>query len=319
MTPATWNAKAGGGALNHVGGPFDLDEEAAYRRWRDGKLAGRPVDPAELIVEIPSLGEPAAAAREAIIERCRRSNMAIYACADAGPSDAEDIRRHLAEFAAAFGLNRLDRNLGADEDGLTALEVREGRTGGDYIPYSSRKLSWHTDGYYNTAVAQVRGMVLHCVRPASEGGVNMLMDHEIAYIRLRDENPAWIAALAHPEAMTIPANRMGGREVRPARTGPVFSIDPRTGTLHMRFSARKVNVVWRDDAATRAAVDRLERLLDDGDDVLSWRLEAGQGYIANNILHNRSAFRDNPDSGSGRLIYRARYYDRIGGTGQNDD
>lgn len=318
ITVSDHSGSAARAPLWHGAGPFDLDDGAAYRRWRDRKLASRPADPAKLVVEVPSLGEPPKAVRDAIIDRCRRANMAIYACADGGPDGAGDARGCLAEFAAAFGLVRLDRNLGADEDGLTALEVRDAQSGGEYIPYSSKALSWHTDGYYNSADAQVRGMVLHCVRPAAEGGVNALMDHEIAYIRLRDEDPAWVAALMHPEAMTIPANRLGGREVRPARTGPVISVDPGTGALHMRYSARKVNVVWRDDAATRAAVARLERLLDSGEDVLHWRLEAGQGYIANNVLHNRSAFRDNPESGRGRLIYRARYFDRIGGTGPHD-
>lgn len=311
MTTGTDDATNGVMAIGG-GGAFDLDDDVSYRRWREWKLDTRPGDPRELLVDLPSLGAPARAAREAILDRCRRANMAIYACVGAADPDEEGIRARLTEFAAAFGLVHLDRNLGADEDGLTALEVRDAQRGGDYVPYSSKGLSWHTDGYYNSADEQVRGMVLHCVRPAADGGVNALMDHEIAYIRLRDENPAWIAALMHPQAMTIPANRVRGKEIRPARTGPVFSVDPVNGALHMRYSARKVNVVWRDDPTTRDAVMRLERLFEAGEDVLHWRLEAGQGYIANNVLHNRTAFRDNQGPGRGRLVYRARYHDRIG-------
>lgn len=299
-------------------GAFDLDDTAAYRRWRERKLATRPEGPGELVVELPRLGRPADVARDAILDRCRRANMAIYTCAE-GSAEAATVRQQLAEFSAAFGLARLDRNPGADDDGLTAIEMRGAKLRGEYIPYSDRPLSWHTDGYYNAAAEQVRGLVLHCMRPAAEGGVNALMDHEIAYIRLRDENPDWIAALMHPRAMTIPANRLGNREIRPSRIGPVFWIDPSSGALHMRYTARKVSVVWRDDVATRSAVARLERLLAEGDDALRWRLEAGQGYIANNVLHNRTAFRDNPQSGGGRLLLRARYHDRICGTGQQDD
>ncbi|MCK5620835.1 MAG: taurine catabolism dioxygenase TauD, partial [Alphaproteobacteria bacterium] len=140
-----------------------------------------------------------------------------------------------------------------------------------------------------------------------------LMDPEIAYIRLRDENPEYIVALMHPQAMTIPPNTTGGKEIRPARTGPVFSVDPASGALHMRYSARKVNVIWRDDSATKSAVDFLTGLLAaDGPDTLHWRLGAGQGYIGNNVLHNRSAFEDGEE---GRLLYRARYFDRMEGTG----
>jgi hypothetical protein len=298
------------------GGPFDPHDSEAYSRWRDARLANRPARVEELLVEIAAPGRPSKAEHEAILDRCRRANMAVYACRDAGEALAPgDLKARLAELGAAFGLRRLDSNLCADEDGITALEVRAGGAVGEYIPYSNRPLSWHTDGYYNSAEEQVRGLILHCARAAADGGANALMDPEIAYIRLRDENPEFTTALMHPAAMTIPPNTTGGEEIRPARVGPVFSVDPRGGALHMRYSARKVNVVWRDDSATKAAVEFLIALLAaDGPDILHWRLGAGQGYIGNNVLHNRSAFVDD-ESGGGRLMYRARYFDRMEGTG----
>jgi hypothetical protein len=298
------------------GGPFDPHDSEAYSRWRDARLANRPARVEELLVEIAAPGRPSKAEHEAILDRCRRANMAVYACRDAGEALAPgDLKARLAELGAAFGLRRLDSNLCADEDGITALEVRAGGAAGEYIPYSNRPLSWHTDGYYNSAEEQVRGLILHCARAAADGGANALMDPEIAYIRLRDENPEFTTALMHPAAMTIPPNTTGGEEIRPARVGPVFSVDPRGGALHMRYSARKVNVVWRDDSATKAAVEFLIALLAaDGPDILHWRLGAGQGYIGNNVLHNRSTFVDD-ESGGGRLMYRARYFDRMEGTG----
>ena len=301
------------------GGPFDLDDLEAYFRWREAKLAGQPLRAEDLLVEIAEPGRPSDAERAAILDRCRRANMAVYACRDHGEGLVPaEMKSRLAELGAAFGLHRLDRNLCADEDGITALEVRAGGAAGEYIPYSNKPLSWHTDGYYNSADEQVRGLILHCGRPAASGGANALMDPDIAYIRLRDENPDFIRALMHPQAMTIPANNTGGTEIRPARVGPVFSIDPAGGALHMRYSARKVNVVWRDDSVTSAAVAFLTELLaGDGPDILHWRLEAGQGYIGNNVLHNRSAFGDGEKGG--RLLYRARYFDRMEGTGPTDD
>jgi hypothetical protein len=291
------------------GGPFDLADADSYRRWRDRKLAARFDNASELVVEISSLRSPAPVECAAIRERCRRANMAIYA----GPAlDPEAAKRGVAALGAAFGLRHLDHNPCAEEVGISALEVRAGGGAGEYIPYTNRPLSWHTDGYYNSADEQVRGVILHCVRTAAGGGANALMDPELAYIRLRDANPEFIAALMHPRALTIPANTVGGTEVRPARTGPVFCVDEHSGALHMRYSARKVNVAWRDDGPTRAAVDFLNDLLAaDGPDVLHWRLRPGQGYISNNVLHNRTAFDDAPDAESGRLVYRARYYDRI--------
>ena len=243
--------------------------------------------------------------------------MAIYAGPAQGPVAA---KKSVAALGAAFGLRRLDRNLCAEEDGISAIEMRAGTGAGEYVPYTDRSLSWHTDGYYNSAEEQVRGVILHCVRAAADGGGNALMDPELAYIRLRDEDPDFIAALMHPQAMTIPPNTLGGTEIRPERVGPVFSVDGRGRALHMRYSARKVNVVWRDDAATRAAVAFLNALLAaDGPDILHWRLGPGQGYISNNVLHNRTAFGNTPDPESGRLVYRARYYDRIEGTEPRND
>lgn len=301
------------------GGPFDPYDSEAYLRWRDAKLAARPGRAEDLLVEIGVPGRPSEVEQSAIRDRCRRANMAIYACRDSGGELAPaDLKARLEELGAAFGLHRLDRNLCADEDGITALEVRAGGAAGDYIPYSNRPLSWHTDGYYNSADEQVRAVILHCARPAASGGANALMDPELAYIRLRDEDPEFITALMHPAAMTIPPNITGGEEIRPARVGPVFSVDPGSGALHMRYSARKVNVVWRGDPATKAAVAFLTGLLGrEGPDILHWRLEAGQGYIGNNVLHNRSAFDDG--AAGGRLIYRARYFDRMEGTVTGND
>jgi hypothetical protein len=36
------------------------------------------------------------------------------------------------------------------------------------------------------------------------------------------------------------------------------------------------------------------------------------------VLHNRTAFEDDAEKGLTRLIYRARYHDRIAGTALNE-
>jgi hypothetical protein len=83
----------------------------------------------------------------------------------------------------------------------------------------------------------------------------------------------------------------------------------------MRYTARTRSVIWKDDPQTRGAVAFIESLLaGSGPGTFYHRLEAGQGLITNNVLHNRSGFEDNVDGGGSRLLYRARYYDRIAGT-----
>jgi len=288
--------------------PFYLANDEQYRRWRDRKLAGYPARASELVVEVRNPSAPRESEIEQIRDLCGKTNMAIYA------TGAIDSREAVRSMARHFGLARLDANLLADEDAISALQVMPEKGGRGYIPYTNRRLLWHTDGYYNDPQHRIRAFILHCARPAADGGVNGLLDPEIAYIRLRDADPQHAEALMAEDAMTIPANTEPGAEIRPARTGPVFSVDPETGSLHMRYTARTRSIEWKDDEATRAAVRALESLLaEDSEHVFHHRLLAGQGLLCNNVLHNRTEFVDDDRHGP-RLLYRARYHDRIAGT-----
>ena len=238
--------------------------------------------------------------------RCRVANMALYASATGSDPD-KDIPRLLGR---QLGLERLDANRLADDDGISPLAVAPAGARSEFIPYTERGIRWHTDGYYNSLDRQVRGLILHCVQRAASGGENRLMDHEIAYILLRDENPDYIRALMAPGAMTIPPRLEDGEVARAAQPGPVFSVHP-DGHLHMRYTARTVSIEWHDDPATKGAVAALERLLADASSpyVFRGRLEPGMGLVCNNVLHDRAAFRDTATRK--RLLYRARYYERV--------
>jgi len=296
---------------NHPASPFLLENDAAYRRWRASKLHNYPQSAAALRVEVDDPRALSPAEQEQLLRVLQKANMVIYASRLGGAADKEIPRR----LGAQFGLLRLDSNLLADEDAITSLQVVPEKSGRGYIPYSNRRLLWHTDGYYNPPERQVRAFVLHCVQPAASGGENGLLDPEIAYLLLRDTDPGHVHALMAPDAMTIPANTEEGGEMRAAQSGPVFSVDPATGSLHMRYTARKRSIVWKDNAATQAAVAALEGLLaGDLDQVFRYRLAAGEGLLCNNVLHNRTEFADDVDKGRTRLIYRARYYDRIRNT-----
>lgn len=288
--------------------PFSLSENVVYARWREKKLGSYPVSMDMLVVEIKDAFKPSSTEIAELSRICSRYNMAVYVTSEGENAD-RSIPRNIG---AALGLTHLDPNMLADEDGITSLTVVEDKSGRGYIPYSNRRLLWHTDGYYNLPQHRIRAVLLHCVRPAVQGGQNSLMDPEIAYILLRDANPAYVEALIQPDAMTIPPNLETGEETRDARAGPVFSIDSTTGNLHMRYTARTRSIVWKDDEVTSAAVAFLDGLLKtESAYVLHNRLTAGQGLICNNVLHNRTAFEDSEDSTKKRLVYRARYYDRI--------
>ncbi len=291
--------------------PFDLESANAYLNWRDHKLTQATTNTGELIVEISDPRSLSKAEHTALMDRCQRSNMVIYAtrteAADEDPANEETVR----QFGLQFGLDSLDANWLAGEQGITRVTVStEDQQRQAYIPYTDRAIKWHTDGYYNPPERQVRGMILHCVHSAGQGGGNRLLDHEIAYLMLRDENPDFIRALSAPDAMTIPERTDKYGVARAVQTGPVFSVDPANGTLHMRYTARTRSIVWKQDAATLAAVAALEKLLaSDLPHIHNTRLEPGMGLLCNNVLHDRAAFSDTPDCP--RLLYRARYHERI--------
>jgi len=292
-------------ALQPTEDPFALDRPAAYRRWRDAKLAAHPRRAQDLVVEVRDPRSLSAAESARVRQLCAVSNMAVYASPPDGLADKQ-IPRRVGE---QLGLGPPLANLLADEDAISSLEVVPEKAGRGYIPDSSRRLAWHTEGYYNAPGEAIRSFILHCVRPAARGGVTRLMDPEIAYILLRDADPSHVRALSAPTALTIPANEEAGDGVRPARTGPVFSFED--GALHMRYTARTRSIQWAGDEATQAAVRFLAEALESSPWVFELRLEAGQGLVCNNVLHARSAFEDDPAPAPGRLVYRARHARRI--------
>jgi len=303
-------------AINYS--PFSLSEgaEAAYQRWRSWKLSVYPRSASELLVPVNNPFALSEVEQAELEQRFLRANMAIYTINIRSDFTDKNIVQKMGQ---DFGLNRLDDNLGADNDNITSLQVIEGGRKQGYIPYSNLKLSWHTDGYYNLPQQQIRGVILHCANNAAQGGENALLDHEMMYIHLRDLNPAYISALMKPEVLTIPPNIENGVEIRGAQTGPVFSVDKQTGALHMRYSARKRNIVWSDDEMTAKAVNAIDDFLaSDSPWIFRHRLEPGQGLICNNVLHNRTSFKNDDEGEQQRLIYRGRYYDRLRDTSFND-
>lgn len=291
--------------------PFDLSDQDAYRRWRERKLADYPRRLDDLVVEVRDPRALTQAEHEALLMRCRKTNMAVYASSAGDLADKEIP----AGLGRQFGLVHLDHNWLADDDAISSLTVSEAGARPDFIPYTNRPINWHTDGYYNAPERWIYGMILHCVHPAARGGENRLLDHEMVYIRLRDEDPELIAALMRRDAMTIPSRGDGVALAREEMAGPVFSVTSE-GDLHMRYTARKRNIAWHD--AVKPALARLEAVLaGETEAVFCGRLESGMGLVCNNVLHDRSGFDDDP-SQPPRLLYRARYYDRIRGTGIAD-
>ncbi len=285
--------------------PFLLENEGAYQAWRDRKLRYRKELNATTVYQL----DPGPVLPQSTIAQIQRQltafSFVVFRSADRlGKSEFLALNRQ-------FGLQELDVNLGADEDKVTSLQVvSESDHRSQYIPYTNRGMNWHTDGYYNPEGRRINAFGLYCVHQSERGGSNFLFDHEMMYLIIRDQAPHLLKALMRDDMMTIPANVQGNRIIRAEESGPIFSLQPGTCVLNMRYTSRPYNIVWKTDRQSVSALNLVREILMDSEAITEVRLEEQQGIVCNNVLHGRRPFWDNTDKPP-RLVYRARYYDPI--------
>ena len=288
--------------------PFYLGRQEAYRRWRDTKLEMRALPGACEPVEITKPESLRESEKDELISRCRQRNYCLYAFPTKSGGEPGDA---VITFGRQLGLRRIDHPPGTHP--VATISVDRKAVAHEYIPYTNRAINWHTDGYYNSASAQVRGIIMHCVRPATEGGANTLLDPELVYIKLRDLDPDLVGVLMNRDVMRIPANVKDEMVLRPARSGPVFSMDYYSGRLHMRYTHRTRSIDWSASQVFPPAGEVLRDVIEGSlGDASTVRLTAGQGIVCNNVLHTRTAFDDTHPRH--RTLLRARYHERIAGT-----
>ncbi len=292
---------------------FLLENTSAYRQWRTCKLRNYPARTEQLIVDIQNPCRLTREEKGSLLQLCKKTNLAIYRTGRDGAQDKNIV----TAIAGQLGLVHMDANFCADRDRISSIQALHEGPGSSYIPYTNKPLNWHTDGYYNQDAHRIRAFLMHCVRPAESGGENTYLDPEILYILLRDHDPGHIEALMDPETMTIPPNPENSERPDLETTGPVFLIDGLTQTLYTRYTARARNIRWKDSRACARARTALLDILDDNPYRFRHRLQSGEGVICNNVLHNRTMFTDRPRSK--RLLYRARFYERVASPGPAND
>ncbi len=276
---------------------WKLEDTPAWRTWREQYLSRSAIQYTPVPLDNPA--QLSSSEIEALQTRIQTSGVALY------QTETDPGENTLLALGAQLGLREIDHHQCAEASGVARLSVR-GDVASRFIPYTSKRLRWHTDGYYQGDTTPIRAFLLHCVRPAEEGGSNHLLDPRALYIALRDENPEYIAALSRPDVFEVPPFVENGVEKRPATQGAVFALDD--GHLYMRYTERSVNIHWRNDA--HAALARIHELLNELPQARrEHKLESGCGLIAHNVLHCRSAYTNVPDNP--RLLYRIRYRDRI--------
>lgn len=289
----------------------DLTDEGLFKAWSDVKKRLQTRLSVCPEVQLDSLATCNGRALNELKARCAISNFALYRVA-ANEGTLDGACEALTTFSRSLGFSLGEQHRSAGDWGVVALRPSSDASKQGYIPYSNRPLNWHTDGYYSPAPSPVKAFILHCHQQAEHGGENRVADPEMAYLRLREENPEFVRALMHPEAMTIPENREPDGTLRPVSVGPVFFADTASGRLQMRYTARTRSILWRDDATTRQAVTWLGKWLQSDDpSIRSLRLEPGQGIVSNNVLHNRTGFDNSTGTENARTMLRIRFHERL--------
>ena len=286
--------------------PYLLANEDAYQAWRSSKLESRRQSTPLRVFTLNAQGLMSKSQRTDLQQQVDAHNFVIFESADRNFG-----KREIVALNQQFGLHDLDINPGADADRVTALRVvGESDQRAQYIPYTNRAMNWHTDGYYNSHARRINAFSLYCVNQSARGGGNFLFDHEMMYLLIRDQSPELLEALMHDDLMRIPANVQDNQVIRAEETGPVFSLQPISCALNMRYTSRPLNIVWKTDKCSQRALNLVREILLQSQAMVEIRLQTGQGIVCNNILHGREAFHDDPPH-CARLVYRARYYDAI--------
>jgi hypothetical protein len=273
-----------------------------YLLWRDHRLQLQHAgNGATKTLISPALDDPDdAQALRILCDRVQDFGFALYQW----HSDSDDPNRDVMTLHRHLSLQAHDRGVVQEADGLSLLTDLSGTAQGRFVPYTSRAMGWHTDGYYNAMDQSLRCFTLHCISPAQSGGALTLLDNRLMLIALFDADPELVALLSHPQAMSIPGNRDELGHDRPTRYSPVLFIRA-DGTPGAHFTTRTRHIAWR-NAATQEAATAMKSLIDQHADWhCSIRLQAGQGVITRNVLHRREAYTDHPDKP--RKMLRGRY------------
>ena len=289
--------------------PFLLENESAYQHWKKTKLERLGRFNSNSVIRI---ADHSSLSSKTLAEIALQLQTFNFACFEIDKVSSAFSTQDFLTFGQQLGLYRIDANMGAQADGVTCLSaVDASDKRSRYIPYTTRALNWHTDGYYNPMSSRIDAFSLYCVNQAVRGGDNFMLDHEMVYMQIRDTDADSLVALMDSGVMVVPANISNKRVLRQAESGPVFIVDGETGRLNMRYSARPQNIGWKTDALSKRALNLVREILMDSEYITKQKLNSGQGIVCNNVLHGRRAFVDNPAGESSRLYYRARYYDAI--------
>ena len=270
-------------------------KSAEFLRWAEEKEKNIPQNSDGILVNIHDINNVKTSEIAKIKETIYKYNSCIYSSKIALKSNT-----NLLKFVELVGMKTYDCNNIESNEISTITPLQNSKI--NYIPYTDKLLNWHTDGYYDKK--SIFSWLLHCVNPATQGGENYLLDHELVlreYLLRNDD----INNLMAEDALTIPASKDTSR---PEISTYIFSFKNKYRRLHMRFSMRKDNIGT--SAKASPAIIKLKEIIEDdcAKYSLTYKLQKNEGIITNNILHGRKAFKDDKVK---RKLLRIRSYERL--------
>lgn len=270
-------------------------KSAEFLRWAEEKEKNIPQNSDGILVNIHDINNVKTSEIAKIKETIYKYNSCIYSSKIALKSNT-----NLLKFVELVGMRTYDCNNIDSNEISTITPLQNSKI--NYIPYTDKRLNWHTDGYYDKK--SIFSWLLHCVNPATQGGENYLLDHELVlreYLLRNDD----INNLMAEDALTIPESKYTSRS---EISTYIFSFKNKYKRLHMRFSMRKDNIDT--SAKASSAVIKLREIIEDdcAKYSLTYKLQKNEGIITNNILHGRKAFKDDKVK---RKLLRIRSYERL--------
>ena len=270
-------------------------KSAEFLRWAEEKEKNIPQNSDGILVNIHDINNVKTSEIAKITETIYKYNSCIYSSKIALKSNT-----NLLKFVELVGMRTYDCNNIDSNEISTITPLQNSKI--NYIPYTDKPLNWHTDGYYDKK--SIFSWLLHCVNPATQGGENYLLDHELVlreYLLRNDD----INNLMAEDALTIPESKYTSRS---EISTYIFSFKNKYKRLHMRFSMRKDNIGT--SAKANSAVIKLREIIEGNcaKYSLTYKLQKNEGIITNNILHGRKAFKDDKVK---RKLLRIRSYERL--------
>ena len=270
-------------------------KSAEFLRWAEEKEKNIPQNRDGILVNIHDINNVKTSEIAKIKETIYKYNSCIYSSKIALKSNT-----NLLKFVELVGMRTYDCNNIDSNEISTITPLQNSKI--NYIPYTDKLLNWHTDGYYDKK--SIFSWLLHCVNPATQGGENYLLDHELVlreYLLRNDD----INNLMAEDALTIPESKYTSRS---EISTYIFSFKNKYKRLHMRFSMRKDNIGT--SAKASPAIIKLREIIEGNcaKYSLTYKLQKNEGIITNNILHGRKAFKDDKVK---RKLLRIRSYERL--------